>query len=495
MLEDLSHESDPGTLIRSERTKRKLSQAKLSKLLGIQQYRLSAWELSKEFPSPEDLKAISAVLRKVDDDISAGNVSLFKKRYKPKGFILFNDSSQDGGERRTIEVNQRIPTSKNDYCDLLLDLEKTPTVPSLTAIALFAGCGGMSLGFKWAGFNVVGHVEIDDAARHTYSLNFPSSVCLGTDVCALTDSEISKWKETFGEIRVLFGGPPCQGFSLAGKRDRHDPRNQLYGQFARIAGLLKPEVVLLENVRLMTSMRTAHGQDLPSSIVSAFDQVGYAMAYQPLNAQDFGVPQFRERVFFIGVRSDLPCSSEIRFPQKTHGNVSGEQLLFAPSLNAVRTFRNATCDLEPLESGEKSANDSLHFAVEHPAHVVQMLQGVPEGASAHNNPDPHLRPPSGYNTTYKRLRWDEPCSTIGTNFGMISGCRNVHPQDTRSLTVREALRSQSFPDTFRFDLTTLTIGDVRRVIGNAVPPLLANVLAQYLRQSFIDRVSETERAS
>jgi DNA (cytosine-5)-methyltransferase 1 len=488
MLEDFFDAPEPGALIRSAREKRKLSQAKLSKLLGIRQYRLSAWELSKELPSPDDLTAILDALSKVDGEIAAGNISLFKKRYKPKGFVLPHNSSAKSWE----PSERRTPNLENPYRDLLDRLQNTPVVQPLAGIALFAGCGGMSMGFKWAGFNVVGHVEIDDAARKTYGLNFPSSVCLGTDICALTESEILEWPKRFGPIRILVGGPPCQGFSLAGKRDSHDPRNQLYGQFARVAGLLKPDVVLLENVRLMTSMRTPHGHDLPSSIVNAFEQIGYRMAYTPLNAQDFGVPQFRERVFFIGVRSDLRCSQDIRFPEKTHGVLNGEQLLFSSSLNPVRTFRDATIDLQALESGEKCASDPLHFAVEHPAHVIQMLQEVPEGESAHNNPDPRLRPPSGYNTTYKRLRWEEPCSTIGTNFGMISGCRNVHPQDTRSLTVREALRCQSFPDTFKFDLEQITLGDVRRVIGNAVPPLLAHALAVHLRESFLDQYAVLE---
>lgn len=111
------------------------------------------------------------------------------------------------------------------------------------------------------------------------------------------------------------------------------------------------------------------------------------------------------------------------------------------------TFRDATFDLPFLESGESSL-DPLHWSISHPTHVIQWLKNVPEGHSAHENIDPALRPPSGFNTTYKRIRWDEPCSTISTNFSMISGCRNVHPSSTRSLTIREATRAQSFPDEF-----------------------------------------------
>lgn len=121
-----------------------------------------------------------------------------------------------------------------------------------------------------------------------------------------------------------------------------------------------------------------------------------------------------------------------------------------------------------------SKNDPLHWAIVHPQHVIDWLVDVPEGKSAHENPDPNKRPPSGFNTTYKRNVWDEPCSTISTNFNMISGCRNVHPTNTRSLTIREATRAQSFPDEFVF---CGKWGDVRTAIGNAVPPLMAYEIA------------------
>lgn len=129
-----------------------------------------------------------------------------------------------------------------------------------------------------------------------------------------------------------------------------------------------------------------------------------------------------------------------------------------------------------MESGEET-EDPLHCAVRHPAHVIDWLWDVPQGASAHDNADPSRRPPSGYNTTYKRQTWLEPAATVQTTFGMISGCRNVHPIATRSLTVREAARIQSFPDAYRF---TGSLGAVRKGIGNAVPPLLALRLGEHI---------------
>jgi DNA (cytosine-5)-methyltransferase 1 len=127
----------------------------------------------------------------------------------------------------------------------------------------------------------------------------------------------------------------------------------------------------------------------------------------------------------------------------------------------------------------------LHWAVHHPQYIIDWLWDVPEGRSAHDNVDPAQRPPSGYNTTYKRQEWSEPASTVQTTFGMISGCRNVHPIATRSLTIREAARIQSFPDGFVFHGTA---GAIRQGIGNAVPPLLASQIATHLRARVLDVV-------
>jgi DNA (cytosine-5)-methyltransferase 1 len=148
------------------------------------------------------------------------------------------------------------------------------------------------------------------------------------------------------------------------------------------------------------------------------------------------------------------------------------------SMQPHRTFGDACSDLPYLESGEGS-EDKLHEAVKHPAHVIKWLWDVKEGFSAHDNEDESLRPPSGYNTTYKRQVWNEPASTVQTTFGMISGCRNVHPIATRSLTIREAARIQSFPDSYKF---TGTRGTIRTGIGNAVPPLLSNAIANHVRE-------------
>jgi DNA (cytosine-5)-methyltransferase 1 len=138
-----------------------------------------------------------------------------------------------------------------------------------------------------------------------------------------------------------------------------------------------------------------------------------------------------------------------------------------------------------LESGDAS-EDALHRAISHPDHVIDWLWDVPEGCSAHENADAEKRPPSGYNTTYKRQVWHKPGATVQTTFGMISGCRNVHPIATRSLTVREAARLQAFPDSFRF--SGIPVGKMRVAIGNAVPPLLGYSVAAHLSSNFLEKI-------
>ncbi len=245
-----------------------------------------------------------------------------------------------------------------------------------------------------------------------------------------------------------------------------------------MVSVLRPKLFVMENVRLLTSMKNPNGKLFIDCIVDDFSKVGYSITKCEVNACDYGVPQSRERVIIVGVRNDF--DSPFVFPQGEYTNDNQASLLFTPK--RILTFRDATSDLDTLESGEKSS-DPLHWSIVHPAHVIAWLKDVPEGFSAHDNVNPELRPPSGFNTTYKRIVWDEPCSTISTNFSMISGCRNVHPTSTRSLTIREATRAQSFPDEFVF---TGKWGDIRKAIGNAVPPILASAIAKAIYQQYFN---------
>lgn len=456
------------------RRKHSISQTKLAEKSGYSKAKISAWELGKLIPSETEVDALFDSLRTMITDIESGKLDVKKKRIRHSGRDVSNLPSpiRDSNDYRT-RLAAREATSPTNFSLLLSSLFAEATSPrkanSPKAIALFSGCGGMSLGFAAEGVDLVGHVEIEDSANKIYAENFPNSPLLGTDISTVSDEEINGWIEKFGQIDIIVGGPPCQGFSLAGKRDPNDARNYLYKNYAHIVSLIRPKVFVIENVRLLTSMKNKDGNLFINEISEEFHSLGYSISVAELNAADYGLPQSRERVMLVGVRNDL--GKTFTFPAQTH-SVSVQEDLFS-STEPYRTFREATEDLLFLEAGQ-SSTDPLHWTINHPEHVIHWLKNVPEGASAHDNEDPSLRPPSGFNTTYKRIRWDEPCSTISTNFSMISGCRNVHPTSTRSLTIREATRAQTFPDEFVF---VGNWGSIRKAIGNAVPPLLAKAIA------------------
>lgn len=441
--------------IRIHREARGLSQSKLAQLLGVKQALLSAVELGKQEASPEFLDKALSIINKISDDEIA---SLKRKRTRHAGTIK---------REKIADIIEYLPPQP------LRDIPESPT-----AISLFSGCGGMCLGFENAGFRVLGNVEINPELRAIYELNFPHVRSLGEDITQITNDEVEQWLNEFKSLDLLFGGPPCQGFSLAGKRNVNDPRNMLFTHMVRIAAILQPRYIVMENVRVLTSMKATDGSFIHAHITKAFSDIGYNTEFSELNVMNYGVPQFRERVIFIGVRKDLSLLKPF-FPPQTHGEELSKPSLFNIELQSYRTFRDATGDLESLEPGEISKTDPLHFAVAHPPHVVEWLSYTPEGCSAHENLDPQYRPPSGYNTTYKRLRWDEPSGAIQTTFGMISASRTVHPSDTRSLTIREALRCQTFPDHFRIKGK---IGAIRTAIGNAVPPQFAEVIGRHIKE-------------
>lgn len=454
-----------GTQLRVLRQRIGLSQSKLAQLSGISQHLLSAFELEKA-ALPESLLDVLSQSLANNEKVTA--IANRRKRYR--------EHQYDKVEVCPSRVARAVVTPENpEYRRVLDDIAKrhlSEKPRDWSALSLFSGCGGFSLGFSAAGFALKGFVELVPELRNIYQHNFRNSAELGGDITKIDEATLRNLVRRLGEIDVIIGGPPCQGFSLAGKRKTDDPRNTLFKHYLRFVDCVRPKFAVLENVRLLTSMKNVRGVLVKDDICEEFRSHGYRMECFEVNARDYGVPQHRERVLFVAVRTDLGISPSI--PLSTH---SVNRDLFSET-SRFRSFADACSDLPFLESGGQS-DDELHQAVTHPAHVIEWLWDVPEGASAHENEEPTKRPPSGYNTTYKRQIWNEPAGTVQTTFGMISGCRNVHPIATRSLTIREAARIQSFPDSFRF---VGGLGTIRTGIGNAVPPLLAFAVGQHVRQ-------------
>jgi DNA (cytosine-5)-methyltransferase 1 len=422
-----------GINLRLHREQLGLSQAKLAELTGISQHLLSAFELEKADLSSALLETLRSAL---GDKEKIAALAGREKRYRKHEYIEV--------EKLVDRVERAKRTQGNEaYCRFLDEIASRHLMKKSGApyaLSLFSGCGGFSLGFSAAGFLVKGYLELEPELRRIYRLNFPDSAELGDDITKISDDRLAKLQVEIGDVDVIIGGPPCQGFSLSGKRNIDDPRNTLFKHYLRFVDTFRPKLAILENVRLLTSMKNPDGGFVKDEICAEFHKHGYKIQYFEINAKDYGVPQHRERVIFMAIRHDLAKFPSL--PDATYGQGNDLFSVGAP----FRSFGDACSDLPYLESGEKSPEE-FHEAVKHPAHVIEWLWDVSEGFSAHDNEDPKKRPPSGYNTTYKRQVWNEPASTVQTTFGMISGCRNVHPIATRSLSIREAARIQSFTHT------------------------------------------------
>lgn len=339
-------------------------------------------------------------------------------------------------------------------------------LPKPTAIDLFSGAGGLSLGLKCAGFQVVAAVDNDPIAIRTYNQNLGSHGF----VADIEQLDAAKLLETTGlsqgECVLLAGGPPCQGFSLQRRGNRQDPRNGLVLQFVRMIEDIRPEFFLMENV---SGLMTKHGRPFLEEFDRRMATIGYAMSIEVLDASAFGVPQRRLRAFLVGVRH----GEKFSFPK--------------PGLHAVKTVRDAIGDLpSPPLDGKSSASPSNHFRELRLSPInVERIKHVPPGGGRTSIPE-HLQLDCHKNNSshrhldvYGRLAWDEPSVTLTARFDSFTRGRFAHPEEHRSLTIREGARIQSFPDSFHF------LGnreEQARQVGNAVPPLLAEVLGSAIME-------------
>ena len=363
-----------------------------------------------------------------------------------------------------------------------------------TVIDLFAGAGGMTEGLRKAGFRSVLANEYDEMAGFTFRTNHPEVPLLIKDIKDLSIEEILEITNLeVGELSMISGGPPCQGFSLAGPRLDGDPRNQMFKEFVRLVNGLKPEAFLFENVSGIMSMS---GGTVLKAIVAEFISIGYQCEYKLLNAADYGVPQARPRFILIGVRE----GDTIGFPEPTHGNINQNFDLFSSDLKPYRTVWDALSDLPTIHQGEGEEelqhsgiynNDYQrerrgnrrpglifnHRATRHSDTIVQRYAAIPEGGDNSQVPD-ELRTKK---INVFKLDSQRPSRTVTCNHRTDL----LHPKIPRGTTVREAARLQSFDDDYQFfgNLTRkakwVTQDDQ---VGNAVPPLLAKALGEHIKR-------------
>ena len=376
----------------------------------------------------------------------------------------------------------------------------------LNVMDLFCGTGGFSKGFENAGgYRVVYGIDVLPDSIETFKLNHRDAYAVHGDIRRVRVSEVvDRLPVGRDDISIVIGGPPCQGFSSLRpfrSSDEDDPRNSLFEQFASYVNYFRPPVFVFENVVGLATHKNGAALD---AIQVAFEQLGYTTDWRILNAAHFGVPQKRERLILLGAQAGIP----IRFPEPTHSGkfktiglrdasrllrpvTSNDPTLFnEPKLPPALTVEDAIGDLPPVASGEQASeyvappqNDfqaarrrgskalTMHESTRHTPKMMEIIR--------HSGPNISSIPKhlitSGFSSCYSRLAADEPAVTITVNFVHPASNRCIHPTQDRALTPREGARLQSYDDTFQF------FGDNRskiaKQIGNAVPPLLGQAIA------------------
>ena len=335
---------------------------------------------------------------------------------------------------------------------------------------LFAGVGGMSEGFKMAGFDIAFAVEFDKDIAYAYSMNHKETDVYADDICNLDVKELHK---KHPQIDVIIGGPPCQGFSQKGKRlNINDKRNYLFRQYVRFVEEFKPKYFVLENVPNIITTSNGYFKD---QIIQEFEKLGYVVKYGVLKASDFGVPQDRHRAVFLGELSENTLS--LPQPSGVHTTVK-DAIYDLPFIASGEGNEQDAYDKQPTSEYQKELRGDCkvlhnHVSTAHSKIALERLALIPKGAGKEVLPPEH-RTKSIYSGTWSRLLEDGVAATITTRFDTPSSGRFTHPILNRCLTVREASRIQSFPDSFIF-YGTKTIQ--MKEVGNAVPPFLARAIA------------------
>lgn len=324
-----------------------------------------------------------------------------------------------------------------------------------TVISTFAGCGGSSLGYRMAGYKELLAVEWDDHAVATFKANFPDVPVYHGDIAKLSGEEcMSLAGIGKGELDVFDGSPPCQGFSIAGKRKFTDPRNSLFREFARLISEIQPKTFVMENV---TGLVKGHMKQAYLQIVSTLRECGYRVKGEVLNASHFGVPQARQRVIIIGVRDDLGIEPSHPKPKTSP----------VPSVKGLAGV------------GDPGINKPIK------ARIMELVMNIKPGERAE---DVHeARGEKGHHFSLSRLAIDRPSPTILKSVRSDHGSGLLHPVHNRLLGINEAKALFTFPPEFKF------FGKFEEQwgrIGNCVPPMLMFHIAQHVKMEILDRIDD-----
>lgn len=345
----------------------------------------------------------------------------------------------------------------------------------MIGIDLYAGAGGLSLGASAAGIDIRVAVESEPNAARTHAHNFPHARVLAQDIQTINKLPINGK----GRQIIIFGGPPCQGFSTSNQRTRssENPKNWMFKDFFRIVKIHSPDWVVFENVK---GILETEGGCFVEMILTGFEKLGYTMTHGILNAADFGVPQRRERFFLVGSKHGV----KVEFPKP----LNKQKITVWDAISDLPSLQNGACDslVEYRELPNSSYASSMrnglklcsnHLVTRNAPEILERYRHVPQGGNWEQIPEylmNNYKDRSRCHTgIYHRLKSDKPSLVIG-NFrkNML-----IHPYENRGLSVREAARLQSFPDHFEF---MGSIGFQQQQVGNAVPPLLAKAVFELI---------------
>jgi len=346
-------------------------------------------------------------------------------------------------------------------------------------IDLFCGCGGLSLGFEKAGFDISFAIDVWKDAVETYNRNHLKAVGLCRGIHELDNTYLEQLVKE-NEIVGVIGGPPCQGYSTVGTRNIDDPRNHLYLEYCRVVEIVKPKFFLIENVKGLVTLNKGMFKE---DIMTRFSNLGYNVSYKILNASNYGVPQSRQRVFFVGLKNEV-----FKFPEEKNYQVSTyDAISDLPSLDSLEDHK------ETYNYNEDSVSDYQkimrkdsklilnHNITKHTDQTKDVISRIKDGGRISDLPEEYwgIRK---YNKAFQRMNSKLPSHTIDT------GHRNYfHYKENRVPSVRECARIQSFPDNFVF-LGSKT--SQYKQVGNAVPPLLAEEIAKQIKEYLCNEKSK-----
>ena len=343
---------------------------------------------------------------------------------------------------------------------------------TLEAIDVFAGGGGLTVGLKRAGFDVVAAVELEQHAFSTYTANHPEVHALRQDATTVTGSDLGKLCS--GEtVDLLAGCPPCQGFtSLTAKYKTEDPRNDLIFEMSRLAEEMRPRAIMMENVPGLANQGIAVYEDLKRRL----RRTGYCLTDGILEAADYGVPQFRRRLVLLG-----GLGFSIELPKPTHAKRQQDGLLSWKTVKDTIGHMNEPVTLDNAKKNGGIERSSWHVVRTLSPENTKRIQAARAGASWTTIPE-SLRPEChrngyrGFSNVYGRMEWDSPSPTITGGCTTLSKGRFGHPIANRTISVREAALLQTFPDEYLFDTPYMEY--VCNVIGNALPCDFAEIVSR-----------------